>query len=114
MNTRQTQMRELCEKFHHDHPLVWTLFVRFTNEMISRGRKNYGVSAIFERIRWEIDSVGGNGATAFKLNNNFRAFYARRFHKAYPVHDGFFRTRKQTSEHRRACNLPELGPQDYK
>ncbi len=55
--------------------------------MIDKGFKHYSVNAIFERIRWEIDA-GGDGISTFKLNNNYRAFYARRFHRMYPEHDG--------------------------
>lgn len=109
--TRLEEMREQCKKFHVEHPEVWRLFVRFTNEMIDRGFTNYSVNAVFERIRWEIDA-GGDGVNAFKLNNNYRAFYSRAFMRKYPQHDGFFRTREQTSDDKDATNLPELTP-DY-
>lgn len=106
-------MRVQVSVFHSKHPQVWSLFVHFTQEIINRGFKNYSVNAIFERIRWECDSVGGDGKSIFKLNNNYRAFYARRFHKMYPQHEGFFRTRKQTSEEGFATTLPELTLKDY-
>tara|TARA_A100001391_G_scaffold182460_2_gene149021 strand:+ start:6898 stop:7251 length:354 start_codon:yes stop_codon:yes gene_type:complete len=109
--TRLEEMREQCKRFHVEHPEVWRLFVRFTNEMIDRGFTNYSVNAVFERIRWEIDA-GGDGVNAFKLNNNYRAFYSRAFMRKYPQHDGFFRTREQTSDDKDATNLPELTP-DY-
>ena len=109
--TRLEEMREQCKRFHVEHPQVWRLFVRFTNEMIDRGFDHYSVNAVFERIRWEID-LGGDYATAFKLNNNYRAFYSRAFMRMYPQHDGFFRTREQTSDDKEATNLPELTP-DY-
>ena len=109
--TRLEEMREQCKRFHVEHPEVWRLFVRFTNEMIDRGFTNYSVNAVFERIRWEIDA-GGDGVNAFKLNNNYRAFYSRAFMREYPQHDGFFRTREQTSDDKDATNLPELTP-DY-
>lgn len=110
--SRLEEMREQAQRFHNDHPEVWDLFVQFTGEMIARGFKNYSVNAIFERIRWEMDA-GGDGKTAFKLNNNYRAFYARRFHRMFPEHDGFFRTREQISSETSATNLPELAPRDY-
>ena len=108
--SRLDEMREQVQRFHENNPDVWRLFCGFTFDRINLGFKNYSANAIFERIRWEKD-VGGDGAVQFKLNNNYRAFYARRFMKAYPEHDGFFRTREQISEAKEATQLDELGPQ---
>ena len=110
---RRDEMAEQCTEFHRQHPDVWELFVRFTLEMIGRGFSNYSCNAIFERIRWEKDA-GGNGATQFKLNNNYRALYARRFMKLFPLHEGFFRTREQVSESKPATGMPELTPSNFR
>ena len=110
--TRADEMLEHVHDFHEQHPEVWDLFVRFTFEMINRGFNNYSANAIFERIRWEKDS-GGDGKTQFKLNNNYRAFYARRFMNIMPEHLGFFRTRLQTSKNTLATNLPALTPSHW-
>ena len=112
MISRRDEMAEQCMTFHQQHPEVWDLFVQFTHEMIAKGFRNYSVNAIFERIRWEKDA-GGDGTESFKLNNNYRALYARRFMRMYPQHDGFFRTREQISVVKPATNLPELTPSAY-
>ena len=111
--TRFEEMRDQVSRFHHAHPEVFDLFVRFTMDRIHKGFKHYSVNAIFERIRWECDSIGGNDQATFKLNNNYRAFYARRFMRMYPEHEGFFRTRKQTSVYGDATGMSELSPRDY-
>lgn len=105
-------MLQQCISFHDAHPEVWDLFVRFTFEIINRGYEHYSVNAVFERIRWEIDA-GGDGTHAFKLNNNYRAFYARRFMNMFPEHRGFFRTRTLKSLDKPATGLPELTPEHY-
>jgi hypothetical protein len=110
--TRKEEMREQVATFHRRHPEVWDLFAKYTLQMIAKGFNHYSAKAIFERIRWEKD-LGGDGKTQFKLNNNYTAFYARRFGRAYPQHEGFFRNRKQTSEDSRETNLPELTPTYY-
>ena len=110
--TRYDQMREQCNEFHEQHPEVWDMFVKFTFDRINRGFTNYSVNGIFERIRWETAEADVSG-NKFKLNNNYRPFYARRFMKMYPSHDGFFRTRKQTSKHDDASPYSELGPEDF-
>ena len=112
LDTRHEEIRVTVNEFHKRHPEVWDLFVRFTLEMIGRGFSKYSSKAIFERIRWEKDA-GGDGKTQFKLNNNYTAFYARRFMKMYPKHLGFFRTREQTSKDLPATNLPELTPDNF-
>ena len=109
---RLEEMRKQVTSYHEKHPEVWEMFEEFAFSMINRGFNNYSVNAIFERIRWEKDA-GGDGVTQFKIGNNYRAFYARRFMKKHPQHEGFFRTRKQTSEGRNATHMPEMSPQDY-
>ena len=111
-DNRHEEMRDQCQRFHNEHPEVWELFVHFTQTMIRKGYPNYSVNAIFERIRWEKDE-GGDGVNQFKLNNNYRAFYARRFMRMYPQYDGFFRTRELKSIDRPATELPELSPRNF-
>lgn len=81
--------------FHAAHPEVWELFERFALEA-ARSRSHFGVGAVWERMRWET-AVNPRYADhgEYKLNNNFRAFYARRFMRLHPEHEGFFRTRVQ-------------------
>jgi len=112
IETRRDEMVAQVAAFHENHPEVWDLFVQFSFQMINRGYKNYSANAIFERIRWEKDA-GGDGVTQFKLGNNYRAFYSRRFMRVYPEHEGFFRTRDQKSGDQPATHLPELTPNDY-
>jgi hypothetical protein len=111
--TRLDEIKEQVKRFDSEHPEMWKLFIRFTFDRIRRGHKHYSVNAIFERIRWEVDSVGGKDQATFKLNNNYRAIYSRRFHQEHPEYDGFFRTRTQTSVYEDATRKAELGPVDY-
>ena len=113
MKTRYEEMEEAAVKFHRQNPKVWEYFVRFTFEVIHRGFKHYSVNGVFERIRWETDEADTDGKSTFKLNNNYRAFFARWFMDTYPEHNGFFRIRFMPSELQLAKNLPELGPQDF-
>jgi len=111
IKTRYDELREQVTEYHRNHPEVWELFVRFSFEMINRGFQHYSVSGIFERIRWEMD-CGGDGISEFKIGNNYKPFYARRFMKIYPEHDGFFRLRYQTTMDKPALNLREFSPLD--
>jgi hypothetical protein len=110
--TRHDELKLQVTTFHKEHPKVWELFCRFTHELIGRGFQHYSAKGVFERIRWET-AEAKTGETSFKLNNNYSAFYARRFMATYPDRDGFFRTREQISKGSSATHLPPLTPQDY-
>lgn len=110
---RLEQMRAECEEFHRKNPEIWQAFVRLTFDRIGKGFRHYSTQAIFEAIRWEMDVATGDGLSSFKLNNNFCAFYGRRFMRAFPEYAGFFRTRRQKSELDPPSNLPPLGPEHY-
>ena len=112
MKTRHDEMIDQFKTFHARHPEVWELFQRFAFEKIRQGFDTYSANGIFERIRWEVASPG-YGENEFKINNNYRPFYARWFMLAHPKYSGFFRVREQTSRWSVATNLPELGPEDF-
>lgn len=90
-------LRERMQEFHEANPEVYELFKRFTFQVIRSGRKNFGVSAVWERMRWytNIETVNDE----YKLNNNHRAYYSRMFMEDYPQYAGFFRTRIVKDEH---------------
>lgn len=97
MKSTYESLKARFEEFDRTNPRVWELFVLFTLDRIEAGFQNYSVNAIFERIRWETD-VHTSDISRFKLNNNYRPFYARKFMDQFPEHTGFFRTRTQTSK----------------
>jgi hypothetical protein len=79
------------------NPEVWRLFVRFTFELIHRGFAHYSADAVLHRVRWETAAALEDDRT-FKINNNWSAFYARKFHDHYPKHDRFFRLRASMAD----------------
>jgi hypothetical protein len=80
--------------FHLQNPQIYELFHQFATQSAARkGRKHFGVAAVFERIRWSV-MVETEGGGEFKLNNNYRAYYARLWMRDNPQYQGFFRTRE--------------------
>jgi hypothetical protein len=75
------------------NPQVYELLRRFALEARRSGRRRMGIAALFERVRWftAIETHGDD----FKLNNNWRAFYARLLMQNEPELAGFFETRVQ-------------------
>jgi hypothetical protein len=62
--------------FHQANPHVLKLVLRFAGQLRDQGRDHYGIGAIFERVRWEL-AITTQEDTGLKLNNNYRAYYAR-------------------------------------
>lgn len=82
-------------EFDAQHPEVWTLFERFTLDLIRRGFEHHSADAVLHRVRWETDAGDAEG---LKINNNYAAYYGRKFHRLHPRYAGFFRTRRSQAD----------------
>lgn len=91
------EMRRAFDEFDKANPRVWSLFVSFANEAVAAGVKTLSASLIVERIRWEV-MMQTQADDGFKINNNYRAFYARKYMEAYPHRAGMFKTRKAAAD----------------
>lgn len=80
-------------RFHELNPHVYNMIVKIAFELKRRGIKKTGISMIFERMRWlwALQTRGDD----YKLNNSYRAFYARKVMAENPELDGMFQTRIQ-------------------
>jgi hypothetical protein len=88
-----SRLRREFEAFDAANPQIWDLFVRFTFMAIRAGKKKGSISLITERIRWEV-YIETASNDEFKINNNHRAYYARKWQKLYPEYADFFETRR--------------------
>ena len=82
------------ELYDRKHPQIWAEFKRITFQLISRGCKHYGSKAIFEVIRFHT-AIEAEGEP-FKINNNHTKYYAEKFMRIYPQHEGFFELREKS------------------
>jgi hypothetical protein len=112
VRSRWDQIRARCNDFAREHPQVWPKFVEIALELIRQGQKQYGAQTIFAIIRYQT-GLGSDGVNAFKINNDYSPFFARRFQREYPEHANFFRVRHQKSRDANATGLPELAPEDF-
>ena len=86
--------------FHGANPHVYEKLREFALQARQSGRKHLGIAAVFERLRWWASfEVTGD---EFKLNNNWRAFYARMLMEQEPELAGFFEVRKSVADVRAA------------
>ena len=77
--------------YDEENPRIYELFVKFAKEAKLSGRVKFSSYAIFERIRWfvDVETVGDT----FKVNNNYRPYYARKMMQEFPDFESFFHTR---------------------
>lgn len=86
-----TEIGKRARAYDVENPKVWELFTRFAEMVKGRGYNHYSSNAIFERIRWEIEIE--TSGDIFKMNNNYRAYYARKlmlrpdFQKFFEIRD---------------------------
>ena len=83
--------------FHSKNPHVVRLLARFADELTMAGHEKLSISLLTERVRWE-GAVTTDSADGFKINNNFRAHYARILPILYPRFAGKFSTRRSAAE----------------
>jgi hypothetical protein len=85
------------EEFHRANPAIYTTLVRLAREWVARtGQHKLGIATLFERTRWEIALETND--PSFKLNNSFRAYYARLIQKQESDLDGFFHLRTSAAD----------------
>lgn len=84
--------------FHQAHPEVFTQLVRLAREWMSVGHARLGIATLFEKLRWEWHVAGLADRDGYKLNNSYRALYARKIMAENPELDGLFETRSLATE----------------
>jgi hypothetical protein len=82
------------EAFDKENPKLWEYIKRYALEVKRRGLIHYGIAAIIERARWELNvTISVLDGEDFKINNNYRSRYARKLMAEVPDLVGFFRVR---------------------
>ena len=69
-------IRHDFEIYHEQHPEVYAHLVALARQWHRATRKKIGIATLYERLRWEY-GITGRDQHGFKLNNNYRAYYAR-------------------------------------
>lgn len=85
------------KEFHLQHPEVWVSFERIALQAANK-KARFGAGAIAEILRWE-SFISGADFDGYKINHNYKAFYARMFAEQHPHHKNFFRYRESYADH---------------
>lgn len=83
--------------FHYLNRHVYRVLVALARQWVSlTGRGKLGIGALYERARWELAVTTMD--PDYKLNNNFRAYYARMIMAFEPDLDGMFDLRSSDAD----------------
>lgn len=92
---RKATIDERFRKFDAEYPMVYRKLVEYAMSARNAGRGRFGISMLWERLRWYVRfEVPVEDAAGFKLNNDFRSRYARKLMAEFPSLVGFFETRE--------------------
>jgi len=92
MREEADRIERAFDKFDADNPWVYVQLRDMALQLRRTGRDSYGIAALFEVLRYEhaTKTVSDDG---LKLNNNYRALYARRLAQNEPELLEFFKMR---------------------
>lgn len=79
-------------KFWKANPQVYARLKELALALKQKGHKKYSINGLFEVLRWE-HAMRTTG-DSFKLNNNYRAWYARALMQNEPELADFFNIRE--------------------
>jgi len=88
--------RDRALAFHAANPAVYLELRRLAFIMLEH-HKHFGIATLFEKMRWEW-MVRTDDAAGFKLNNSYRATYARMLAANEPELANVFSTRTIRTE----------------
>lgn len=83
--------------YDEENPDVYQFFRQYALKSIERGYKRLSAEFIFNVIRWETP-IRANGGEDFKINNNFKPWYSRKFIREFPQYHGFFEQRRSKAD----------------
>ena len=94
----EAEARRRFEEFDQANPWVYRELVALARGLRSRGWAHYGIAALFEVLRYNSAMRSEDPNSDFKLNNNYRAYYAREIMAQEADLAGFFATRRSEAD----------------
>lgn len=79
-------------EFHTRNPAVYEKLVYYARQAVAHGHGRIGIELLWNRMRWDY-FVKTDHPDDFKMNQNFKAWYARKIMAQEPDLEGIFETR---------------------
>jgi hypothetical protein len=87
---KATTLEEKFLEFHRNNPAVYDALVEEGRILIIRGHRKFGISMLWEQLRWRCYLETYDDEVDFRLPNNYRAYYARLIMQQEPLFEGVF------------------------
>jgi hypothetical protein len=84
--------------YHHDNPQVFTALCKLARQALALGKTRGSIQLFWEQLRWEEYLRIDTDAPDWKLNNNWRAYYADYLVWRGILPAGFFETRGRNTD----------------
>ena len=85
------------EEFHRTNSHVYRTLVTLAREWVSQtGSRKLGIGALYEVARWRLAIETGD--PDYRLNNSYRAYFARLIERQEPDLAGLFETRSSAAD----------------
>lgn len=83
--------------FDAQNPHVYALLVGYCRQVRAAGIDRIGIELVWNRMRWDVALRTSEQGVAFKLNQNYKAYFARRIMREEPDLADIFETRRLRS-----------------
>jgi len=93
----ETRLDREFREFSTKHPEIEQELVKLARKAKAAGRKQFGMKALWEVMRWTFWLESPDEEEPFKMGNNYTSRYARLLMDSYPDLRGFFKTRRLRS-----------------
>ena len=90
----ENKWERLARQFHAENPGVYMQLVGYARQAKQAGYSRIGIELPWNRMRWDWMLRTSADGTGFKLNQNYKAFYARLIMEQEPDLAGMFETRR--------------------
>lgn len=91
-------------RFHADNPHVYRELRRLALDLVDRGHTRIGIGMLTEVLRWS--AMQTRGDDSYKLNNSFRALFARMLADNEPALADVFEFRRLRSHDEKRGSRP--------
>ena len=95
-STFQPVTQDAFDAYDTENPAIYVKLAEFALQAHHAGATHIGIGMLYERLRW-YTKVEARDDT-YKVNNNYRAFYARKLMRDFPVLEGIFETRTSKAD----------------
>lgn len=89
-------LTEKFQQFHEENPHVYRTLVYLARQWVNAGHTRLGIATLFERARWEF--AMSTTDPDYKINNNYKPYYARLIMSQEPDLDGLFELRRAAAD----------------